>query len=323
MRNLPQILLPALLLAGFSLPAAAQGGSLSGPVLGYAPDGSGVRPIRGVPGASLMGEHLPLGFPASAVEVSPGQDYVLAVSAEDGQVRVVGLGVEPLAARALEGIASAPDRVVLSPRGSAALFVRSEEGLAWVVKGLPSAPVTAALDLAGVSGRPNALAVSDDGSTVLAATTDGLFLVTAEGVTPLPSVGAITALAFLPGSLDAVAAGGAQVAVLSDTAGQPAWRVAGSFTEDFGDAIAVAAAGGRAFVAGNRAVAVVDLTAGAVSELAASCQVTGLARLSGDAFRLTGVSSEPVWMVEGGTEPRLLFVPPAPPAPAAAEEESR
>ena len=76
-------------------------------------------------------------------------------------------------------------------------------------------------------------------------------------------------------------------------------------------------------MAGNRSVAVVDLETGTVSQFAGSCQVTGLARLSGDAFRLTGVSAEPMWMIEGGDEPRLLFVPPAPAAPAAAEEEGR
>lgn len=299
----------ALVLPAF---ACAQGDALSGPVLGYIPEGGAVRPIGGIPGAALLGSPVPLGFPAAAVEVSPLQDYVLAVSTEDGLVRVVEAGKAEPAVRIVEGAAPAPDRLLLSPHGRAALLVKDGESEARAVTGLPSAPSARAVDLSALPGAPRALAVSDDGTAILAATESGLFLVTAHGeIRPLPAPGPVTALAFLPGSRDALAVGAGAVGLLSDVAGDAAWRTLAALDENFGEPLAVAAAGSRALVAGSRAVAAIDIASGELSALPCSCEVTTLARLAGDSFRITPASASPVWMVSGGPEARLLFIPPA------------
>ena len=300
--------------------AGARDGVLSGPLLGYAlEEGGALRPIHGIPGAALVGPPVPLGFAAAAAELSPSQDYVLAISAEDGLPRVVDLAGGAPAVRLLEGIEPSADRIVLSPRGRAALLFQSGGPGARIVTGLPSAPVARPIDLSALPGAPGALAVSDDGAAVLAASPAGLFLLTAAGeIRPLPAAGPVTALAFFPGSRDALAAGAGFAGLLSDVSGEPAWRTLATLAEDFGEPLAVASAAPRALVAAGNAVAAIDLASGELSALPCACRVTTLARLGGDAFRITPASASPVWIVSAGPEARLLFVP-----PATAEEEVR
>ena len=55
---------------------AAQTSQISGPVTGYTFDAAarGLRPILGIPGASLLGDPLNFGFEVASVAVAPHQD---------------------------------------------------------------------------------------------------------------------------------------------------------------------------------------------------------------------------------------------------------
>jgi hypothetical protein len=282
-------------------PAAvwAEGASVGGPMLGYVADPEGgVRPIRGIPGAAIVGERQAWGMATARVEVSPSQDYALTVDAE-GAVARVELGRAATEARPVEGAVRAPERIVMSPGGGAALLVKGAE--AQVVLG---AVARASFELP-VAGA--VLAVSDRGN-VLAAGRGSLYLFDAGEAKPLQAAGPITALAFSADGRTAMAAGPGQLAMIDDVAGTASWRWLATLDEDLGSPVAVAEANGRAVVATGNAVLVVGQD-GAASRFAAAA--TGLSRLQGNAFRLTGYGADPMWMIEVGPEPRLLFIPPA------------
>jgi hypothetical protein len=298
-----------VLLAG--IPAlAAEAAAVSGPVLGYVFDGPGaLRPILGVPGASFLGARVPFGFDSAMGEISPRQDYAMIVGT-DGALRLLDLGRAPVSARAIDGALASPDRMLLSPAGRSALLVKGTG--AQVITGLPAKPAVAGIDFSALPGMPEALAVNDDGA-VLAAAAGGLFLVTGSVETrALPSSGEISALAFAPNGTDALAAGAGQVAVIADVAGQPAWRTVATLDGDSGTPFAAAATERRALIATSASLIAVDLQTGAATPLECATPVTALARLGGEAFRLGALTEDPLWIVDGGPQPRLLFVPPVP-----------
>jgi hypothetical protein len=296
------------LLAGIPV-LAGDAGPVSGPVLGYAFDGPGaLRPILGVPGASFLGGRLTVGFDAAVSEISPRQDYAIAAGT-DGAVQLVDLGAAPMAARVIDGAMASPERILLSPAGRAALLVKGTE--AQVITGLPGKPSAADVDLSGLPGKAAALAVNDEGA-VLAAVAEGLFLITAAGeIRALPSAGEISAVSFSPNGTDALVAGPELVAVVADVAGRPAWRTLTALDGNPGTPFAVAGTERRALVATSGSVIAVDLQTGAATALECAAPVTALARLNGDVFRLGAVTADPLWIVDGGAQARVLFVPPA------------
>src|SRR5215471_3188556 len=109
-------------LAGLGF-AQAQDSPVGVPVLGYAFDaGAGaIRPLRGIPGAALLGDPLDLGFSPSSAVIAPGQGFALALS-QDGPVRVVSLGAKTTALP-LDGAIATPDRMLFSPSGASALLI--------------------------------------------------------------------------------------------------------------------------------------------------------------------------------------------------------
>lgn len=81
-------------------------------------------------------------------------------------------------------------------------------------------------------------------------------------------------------------------------------------------ALAVATDNSRVFVANGKAATLTTIVLSAqtsVSHVACGFTPTGLQRLAGnEVFRLTEMSSAPIWVMEAnGREPRFLFVPAA------------
>src|SRR5581483_4409199 len=123
-----------------------------------------LRPILGLPGASLLGNPVGFGFDATAAFIAPRQDAAFAVSS-DGSFHLFRLDAGNVTEQSFNGIGSTPDRVVFSPSGTAAALYAG--GSIAVVKGLPASPVIAG----GVDLSPgtnlDSLAVSDDGAVLL------------------------------------------------------------------------------------------------------------------------------------------------------------
>ena len=296
------------LLAGQTLPAP----SLRGPVMGWVFDaGAGaVRPVWGVPGASLLGDALP--SPAlSGAAVSPRQDYALVTDAE-GATGVIRLPEGTLAP--LTGAIGSPSRVALSPRGEAAALFRAEGNALQVATNLPGAASMAMRPYPAGAPAPAALAVSDDGEAVLAAYDETLVLLDKEGGRPLAVPGAVVALSFRAGTHDALAAtAGGEVWLIAAADANARYRRLAGPQEGVSAPLAVEFSrdGARAFIAGAGGATAVDLATGAATAIACRCTPTGLVRLDGDSLFLLTALKPTILMDGSGAAPRTWLVPPS------------
>jgi DNA-binding beta-propeller fold protein YncE len=306
----------ALLLA----PALAAGATIQGPELGFVFDSAKreLRPILGIPGAAVLGEAVATDAELRRAAVSPQQNYVLAVAGEHNQVFVIAMNHTPLTPVPVQGADRGPDQIALSAGGRAAVLYYKNRNRMEVVTGLPESPkVTSELYLSA-GQYPSTVAIGDDGGTVLAGVGAALYQITAGGEVPV-----LTEL----GKVSAIAVPATGTAIIADSAHSQIHRVRGigggieanviaGPKDGISSPVAVTVSrdGSRAFVANGKGgtVSVIGLKLeGVVTKIACGCTPTGLARLAGDeVFRLTEISSRPLWMLEAGAhEPRILFVP--------------
>lgn len=314
-------LLLSVVLVVLAAPAWPQDLVIDGPLLGYvfAPRLGGLQPLLGIPGAAQVGGMLDLGWTLSSAEVSPRQDYALAVAAPDGQILVVNLQRGRMAVRPVPGARPGADRIRLSPRGAFALLYYQESRTAELLTGLPDSPAPAGrIDLAAMPDPPEALAVSDDG-LVLAAGAEFLFLLRpADAAQPLARVGRVADMRFLEQSRDAVIAdeGRNELLLVRDAGGSSELRVLAGERDGISQPSAVAAFGRRVFAANRaaRTVLALDASGGVASQFPCDCAPARLDPLHGPAvFRLTESGEGPIFLFDGGgEEPRIVFVPAAP-----------
>jgi hypothetical protein len=294
--------------------------AISGPVLGWVFDRSvrGVRPILGVPGASILGQALDVGFELDQAKVSPGQDYILGVAAESREVVLVRIQPGGVAVGALPGVPPGVEQMILSPTGRAAAFRYGGVGTIHVVHGLPEAPeVKREVDLAVMGSGASAVASSDDAEVLVAAAEDGaVWVAGADGnARVVGRFGHVRALAFLPRSQDVLIADDADNAVylLRDAASSGhLLRLAGEQDGIAGPREVVASRDGRRAVVrngGSGELVVLDLAGGPAVKVACEVEVTGLERLEGNAvFRLTEAEGREVWLLDGDwPELRVVF----------------
>ena len=302
------------------VPGLVVGATIRGPELGFVFDSAKgeLRPILGIPGAAVLGQPLALGVDVRKVAISPLEDYVLAVAGEHNQAMVFAMGHPALTPVMVQGADRSADQMVISAGGRAAALYYKARNRIEVVTGLPAAPKVSSELYVSAAQTLTAIAVGDDGHTVLAAATDRVFQVTAGGEIPL--------LAEL-GHVAAITLSASGTALLADRDRNQIHRVrgigAGIETDVVAGAkdgisapvaVAVSDDGSRAFVANAKpgTVSIINLKAEtAVRSIACACTPSGLERLAGDdTFRLTEMSSKPMWMLDArGTEPRILFVP--------------
>jgi len=323
-RTFSMVLLAVPLLLG-------QQGKLTGPVAGFVFDGSGraVRPIQGVPGASLLGGAVNFGFDISSAWVSPRQDAAFVVGT-DRSLHLFGLKSDGAAEVSLGGLTGAPQMVVFSPSGTAAALVAA--GRARVIQGLPASPVLIGTlnlpDAGGTPARNNGgsrqivlrtpavqLAISDDGAYILSSGAGAVRLLSTNGENR----------SLLPAASDALvafAAGGHDAAVMDSGAGLMLFHdVAGAGTERMLAAPddSLAAPAGMAFSQDGHAlyvaspaahaVAAFDLATGVRSNISCDCSPSTLTPM-GALFRLNEPGAAPLWLLDTGSSgPRIVFVP--------------
>lgn len=299
--------------------ALAQSGSFSAPVTGYVLDrtSSSLRPVLGIPGAATVGAPLDLGYSFGAAYVAPQSDSFAGV-AVDGSTHWFVKSSAGFVEKTIAGIMNAPGRVVFSPTGATAALYGSEQ--TQIVTGLPGAPVIAATiqlttpSQAGQRHTAPVLAVTDDGQYLLAAANGSVQLAGANGtVRPVMQVGAVAAVAWAPGSHDAlIAARGTGAVLIHDVPGSAIQQplASGGQAFDTVSGAAFSADGSHVFIASASAksVSVFDLS-GNRNDLACSCapsQLTGM----GQSFRLTELTTDPLWLLDtGAAGPRVVFVP--------------
>jgi hypothetical protein len=307
------------------------GQQLSGPVAGFVFDGSGrvLRPIQGVPGASLLGDPVSFGFDVAAVYVSPRQDSAFVVGA-DASLHLFQLRVGSVTEISLGGLTGLPQSVVFSPAGTAAgLFAA---GKVRVLTGLPNAPALMGTVSVASPGQPpagptggnrpriarnpgEALALSDDGAYLLSVSGGSARLLSIHGQNR----------SLIPAQADALvafAAGGHDAAVMDSVSGLTLIRDAAGTASpqvlappDDG----LAAPAGLAFSqdkltlyvasATARSVAAFNLAAGSRTAIGCDCSPSTLAPM-GNVFRLNDLSLAPLWLLDSGSStPRTVFVP--------------
>jgi len=290
---------------------------ITGPVLGYVLDAEAVRPILGMPGAATLGPRLVLGAELHCAAIAQQAGYVLASAGPERQVWLYrNLGGE-LSSAPLAEAPPAPERILLSPAGSAAALVYGYTGQVVIVTGLPNAPEVRNTTLPTGS---RLWAVSDDGASLLisipAGETEAVHFVDAEGgLRFLLSTGRTAAATFLANAAEAVVADGSRNFVYWIRPSGDIIPLAGP-ADGISEPVAVSVSRDqrRVFVA-NRAtatVAALDLAGGPATLVACTCELTALERFDGNAvFRLSDLSSEPLWVFDGDTpEARVVFVPP-------------
>jgi hypothetical protein len=298
--------------------------------------------MPGIPGASYVGNPLPLDFAPQLVEVSPSHDYAIGVEAGTGKVFWIDLRSGTPVAEALTNVSLGADRIVYSPLGKAAALYYRQAKQIEVLTGLPGeADLSGRVDLASLPGLLTALAVSDDGKTLAAATSQGdggsLFVAApGEDARLLGPLGRAVGLKFLHGSQDLLVADAGRNEILhirnAKTAAE--WTVLASRLDGIDQPVAVAAARDNttafAVNAADRTIARMPLGGGPIEFLECACIPTGLDPLAAESvFRLTSAASGPLYMLDArpqgnglSGQPRVLFIPAENQAPATAGDGS-
>lgn len=308
-------------------------GGISIPTLGFVFDSgaAALRPILGIPGAAVLGQPLESHIPAISAIISPRQDYAF-VTGRDRELRLLRL--QNAAAGLQIDLPPGPERIVLSPMGSAAALYYSTTAMLHLLTGLPDAvSAERKIDLSRLSHISLPIALSDDGQLILLRNPEdssSVLLFHADGgQTRLPVSGPVTALAFRGRSDDAVIAmqdgsialiralsRNATYEILTDAAAGLAQAVAVEFSADGTRVYAVSAEG---------AILGLGMAERVPVKLSCSCRPSGLYRQNGNAvFRLNSMAEGPLFLLDTGSRPeRVLFVPAPAPEMSVAENDTR
>jgi len=307
---------------------AAQQGNLSGPVSGFVFDNSGLvlRPIKGVPGASLLGDGINFGIDVAAVYVAPRQDSAIVVGTDQSLHLFLLSGSAPTEV-SLGGVAGLPERVIFSPSGTAVALIAS--GSARVLTGLPNAPVLAgsikveSVTMAQMTGAFSshvssspAISLSDDGNYLLTVAQGSARLLSVQGQNrSLIPVQANALVAFAAGGHDAAVLDSLSgLTLIHDAAGAAGTQLLAVPDEGLAGPVGLAFSQDKQTVyvasATAQSVAAFNLAAASRSAIACACSPSTLAPL-GNLFRLTDQApGAPLWILDSAAaSPRTVFVP--------------
>ncbi len=277
--------------AGLFLASAAWG-QIGAPLLGYVPDGAVIRPVSGIPAAAAVAPGLDLKQNFARMTASPAHDYVLVTAQDAGTVSVYtpALGLTPLI-----GAGIAPQMVVTSPRGSAAVLWFSPLNHAQLVTGLPNAPAIRPINAAFLRTPPSSVAISDDGNWLAVSTSAGLYLWGPVGqMNRLPVTEQVYAMAFFQGSADLAVAIPHQVIALKAATGYNTPYLLydeGDYDPDVA-ALALSPDNASVILADRSGwIVSIDAASGTATKVACGCRPEGLFGLGQSAFRVTGLAN--------------------------------
>lgn len=299
-----------------SLPAAA---GIGGPVQGFVVDhgARAIRPVNGLPGASLLGEGLAVGgaVDRAAVDSRRGIAIVSLAQADGGGLAVVrGIGTRTAVQR-IEGGLPSPDMVVLNAAGTAgALYSRAARTLQ-IITGLDSTARLSSIETAEL-GTVSSLAVTADGAAV-AGVNGGVYLLRANSQPELLAEAKRPAAIAIDGSGLLIADAGTGEVTRIEALRAFAVRRTILATGEGIDIVGLAISADRSRIAvvdrGSRTVSIWNaLTAAKESLIELVSEPTRCQAMdSADVFALNEAGAEPLLlldMTENGN-PRVLFVP--------------
>jgi hypothetical protein len=304
---------------------SVEGQTLNGPRLGFTPNVSGsvISPIIGIPGASLMTDHLALDTAIRAAVISPKQDYALALRSDDAQPVAIDLTGTLPQTIVISGARQAPALIALSPSGSAAATFDAESKTIQVITGLPQTPQIAhEFNLGADAVRATSLHVSDDGSVALiklmGVDGTGLWALSASGSISRLPIDQPAAATFFTNRNDAIVSDNASQStfIIMDAGGaatQVPLTAAIDGMQTF-SSIAASDDGSRVFLAdansGN--IALVDVQTRQATVVDCGCQPSGFYRMNGrSVFRLMDASANAISVLDAsGSQPRIVLVAP-------------
>lgn len=236
---------------------------MQAPMLGfaYASGVTEVRVINGVSGASTQGSALNLPSNVTGISFSPRQNSALVAVSGGGPVGVISFQTaQPGPLMTISGAISQPDIIAFSPTGAAAALYSASEGHLQVVTGLPSSPqVTRDLTSAQFPANPQALAIADDGVTLLEGTSDNsIYLLSGNSPQLLENVSALGAIAFNPKTTDALIfdRGAGTLALMANVSVQHSTQAVASGLTGLEGAVFLASDGRNALVSAANAKSV-------------------------------------------------------------------
>ena len=309
----------SLIVAAAGLAVAAD--SMSAPVAGYVAGSprAELRAILGVPGSFLLSDPLPLPDGVTRVRIAPGQGYALIERKHGGPAAVALNGAAVSGLIPLDGVISGADWVTFSLGARSVVFCSA--GKLQVVTGLPDAArIARDIDTGTLPEPPITAAVSDDGSLLLVASTQSVYLVDSGAPQLLMSGGEIRSLAVLRNGKDAAVVDGigGSVHLLRDAAsGAPARVLASGL--DSAEQIYPSPDGQTLFVSRPAAGAVswVDMASGQVQSLdtagmQAGAPVDLVPLRNRDTFLISARPRQPAWIFyRDGAAGRVAFIPAA------------
>jgi len=282
-----------------------------------------MRPIQGVPGASLLGDPLSFGIDVAAAYIAPRQDSAIVVGS-DQSLHLFLLNAGAPTEVSLGGVTGAPQHVVFSPSGTAVALILN--GSARVLTGLPNAPaltgsVKVEANGMGMTGAHSlhvlypSLALSDDGTYVLTIAQGTARLRSVQGQNRmLVPAQADAQVAFAPGGHDAAVVDSLTgLTLIRDASGAASAQLLAAPDEGLAGPVGVAFSQDKQtlYVASAKAqsVAAFNLAGASRTAIGCACTPTTLAPM-GNLFRLTELTTGPLWVLDGAAAtPRTVFVP--------------
>ncbi len=294
------------------------------PTVGYVwgAGGTGLRQVRGVTGASYFGPRM---YADYANAVTAGNAGHALVTRSNGDIALVRLpdGIPQTLTQGL----SPGQHIVMSPTGSAAVVYANAADML-LITGLPDAPTVETVPAAPLGGI-NAVAVSDKGSLLVAASKNGKLLLSSRSIdgtlSAIPAVTALGGMSFLASSEDALLADSSQNAVwlAKGLSSIPTLTKMASASDGINRPVAVSGSADRrwAFIVNGQTRTILRLDLAGQQPavtIKCPCAPSELVRMAGNAvFRLNSGSSVPVWVLDGDAETPKTFFIPAPAATAA------
>jgi hypothetical protein len=318
-------------MAGIAYSQGSQSALVARPTLTFVLDSSHqLRPMVGIPGAASIGAPVTLGFDVTQALISPDSGYILAATSQSSwpllvQVRGNSMSVQP-ADYFISQIRqsggrndAAVDSFALSSSGSAAAFLNQAASKLYIFTNLSQSPaLQQTIDTRGLAPA-TALGLSDDGKSVLWATSTGdsgvLFLLK-PGRSPqfISAMRHPVSIVFLHNSSTALIADDVDNAIYQWN-GRQLLTFAG-VNDGVSQPVGIAASNDnqRVFVGNAQSGTVTTITSSGSSfsqSQPCNCQLTGLFPTSADSvFRLTDFTGGSILLFDAsGASPRTVFVP--------------
>lgn len=293
--------------------------SVSVPRLGLVFDesASSLREISGIKSGAWLGLPLNFGTPLDRTWVAPAGAFAIGDSPDKPALLL--LDPSSGSALAIDGLDRNPDQLVFSRRGKALAAYYSRTQSIKVVTGLPGSPRFLLRSVRPLPSKLVSMAVSDDGSLILAGTYDrnqgAVFAITGSPSPRLIASPTMPAsIAVLPGDNDALIADSAesQIVRVSGLQGSPSViTIAGEHEGVLSPvALGVSLDGKQVLVVTQASdeVLAMDLSAGTKMIVKCKRPPSSLEQLAGNfVFALNSQSNLEVFDGDAGT-PRILFV---------------